>query len=205
MAPLGLVMATELEAGPLSAALGLALIRSKPYRVYAGCGTVLVISGIGKAHAAAATAHLIEGYAPALIVNLGVAGALNNEFALGEICQAVSVTEPDRLDVFSNQSPEFRPTLTPGPRAIRLATMDRPARTASERAQLAIQAELIDMEGAAVLQTAITYGLSCHLIKVVSDTPARPSIKANLSSSPDLCGALAGLSELLHRLAGSAQ
>ncbi|OPZ59853.1 MAG: nucleosidase [Deltaproteobacteria bacterium ADurb.Bin510] len=200
MARLGLVMATELEAGPLIAALDLRLLQNRPYRIYGNTALTLVISGIGKAHAAAGTAHLIERHAPELIANLGVAGALSDSFSLGELCQAASVTEPDRLDVFTNQSPEFTPATLSGPRQVRLATMDRPARTAAERAELAELAELIDMEGAAVIQTAATYGLSCHLIKLVSDTPEQPDLKANLTKNPSLPGHLPRILTLLEQI-----
>jgi adenosylhomocysteine nucleosidase len=193
-------MATLLEADPLIAALGLRPLSVQPYAVYAGGETLLVISGIGKAHAAAATAHLIERHRPETIVSLGVAGALNATFSLGELCQAASVTEPDRLDVFTNRNPEFRPAVLSGPRQVRLATMDRPARTQAERTQLSEQAELIDMEGAAVIQTAASYGLGCHLLKLVSDTPAQPDIKANLIDNPDLLAALPDLLALLDRI-----
>ena len=190
-------MATMLEAGPLIEALGLELLYASPYAVYSGARLKLIVSGIGKAHAAAATAHLIEGHQPALVISLGVAGSLNDSFALGEICQAMAACEPDRIEVLSGRMPEFMFTSLCDFRRVRLATMDKPASTPTERAALADLAELIDMEGAAVAQTAATYGLSCGLIKIVSDTPAEPNILKNLRQHAIVPGAVDSLRAFL--------
>lgn len=192
-----------LEAGALIEALGLELLYASPYAVYSGARLKLIISGIGKAHAAAATAHLIEGHQPALVVSLGVAGALNDSFTLGEICQAATACEPDRLDVISGRMPEFMFTSLTALRRVRLATMDKPASTPAERAALSGLAELIDMEGASVAQTAATYGLSCGLIKIVSDTPSAPKILENLKQHAIVPQALDRIQAILRELAAT--
>lgn len=70
-----LVMATLLEAKPFIKGLALKRISARPFPVYQGGDLVAVISGIGKANCAMATACACLEFNPRVLVNLGAAGA----------------------------------------------------------------------------------------------------------------------------------
>ncbi|NLC71733.1 MAG: 5'-methylthioadenosine/S-adenosylhomocysteine nucleosidase [Desulfuromonadaceae bacterium] len=52
-----------------------------------------------------------------------------------------------------------------------LVFLDRPVKDLLNREQVARCAELVDMEGAAVAQTAHRFHVPCYLFKYLSDTP----------------------------------
>jgi len=164
-------MATMTEAAPLIRGLALAEIECPPFRVFKDSRIVLVVSGIGKANAAMACAWLIQGFRPYLICNIGAAGALDQKTRLGEIYHINRVIEPDRPDLQTGVSMEHLPDVLEGFTLASLATQDRPLHTPEERKEVAGMADLVDMEGAAVVQTARRFGLGCFLFKFVSDTP----------------------------------
>jgi adenosylhomocysteine nucleosidase len=65
----------------------------------------------------------------------------------------------------------------------RLVTCDRPVFDARRRAELSLQGDLIDMEGAAVARVAGLYGIPCAMLKGVSDsadTTGRQAIASNI-------------------------
>ncbi len=177
---LGLVMASELEAAPLLARRDFRLLRAAPFPVYRGPGTRLVIAGIGKANAAAATAFLIARLGPARVVNAGAAGALAVGLALGDIFQVGSIVEPDRPLLRGAGWHAAAADPLPGLPVASLATLDHPVRTARERRRLAALAELVDMEAAAVVQTCRQFALPVQVVKYVSDTAAQPDIVGNI-------------------------
>ena len=71
-----LVVALAAEARPLLAPHRLQGVNGHPYRICAGEQTHLIVSGIGKVAAAAATAYLraLIGDTPAAWLNIGIAG-----------------------------------------------------------------------------------------------------------------------------------
>ncbi len=182
---LGLIMATMLEAEALIKDLGLQPQPAGPFRTYDNSNIILVICGIGKAAAAAATAWLITRDDPDMLINLGAAGALCLDLPLGKILTVRRVVEPDRLNLETGGPREgLAQTAGSFDQAV-LATMDSPARSEAERAAIAGLADLIDMEGAAVLQTAALFGKECRLLKFVSDTPENHAIRENIARLRD--------------------
>jgi len=195
---IGLLMATMLEAKPFVKELSLRKYEQKPFEIYGNEKLLLIISGIGKTNAAAACAYLILKKNPSCICNLGAAGAMGEEHALGNIYHISKVTEPDRPELKSGMPHEHMPDtlLTPlvppqgisqispagdvaFPTAI-LATQDRPMKNPEERKAIAQTAHLADMEGAAVVQTCRRFHTKCCLFKFVSDTPLEHSIVSNI-------------------------
>jgi len=182
-------MATMTEASPLIRGLALAETASSPFRIFKDARIVLTISGIGKANAAMACASLIQRFRPYLICNIGAAGALDEKRKLGELYHINRVIEPDRPDFRTGAFMEQLPDVLEGFTLASLATQDRPLRTAEERKEAAGLADLVDMEGAALLQTARRFGLGCFLFKFVSDTPAhaqRSAIIENIERFRDV-------------------
>ncbi len=185
-------MATRLEAQPLIDLFGLQPVCARPVRAFARKGVMLVIGGIGKANAALGTAWLIERYRPDLIFNLGAAGAVDRACILGSIWEIARIFEPDRPDLVTGLPLEHAlQPITGLPTAI-LATQDRPVITDAEREALSAKVQLVDMEGAAVVQVSRRYGCGCVLVKFVSDTGQDQDIRFNIENlRDDFCASVA--------------
>jgi nucleoside phosphorylase len=149
----------------------------------------LIISGIGKVNAAMACVWLIRSMEPYLICNIGAAGALDEKVKLGALYHINKVIEPDRPDLRTGVFMEHIPDVLEGFSLAALATQDRPLRLPGERKEIVGIADLVDMEGAAIVQTARRFGLGCFLFKFVSDTPAhdrRSTIIKNIERLRDV-------------------
>lgn len=167
----GIVMATMLEAKPLVQALSLEPEADGPIRVYRGDGIRLAISGIGKVNAGAALAYLVMKHGIGVAVNLGAAGATSGLPGLGNIMHVNRVIEYDRPHVMKREMRVAFPEVLPGFSMASLATQDVPVIEPELRSAMAAYADLVDMEGAAVLQVSKIFGIPCYLFKIVSDTP----------------------------------
>jgi adenosylhomocysteine nucleosidase len=167
----GIIMATGLEAGPYIKAFKMREIEERPFLVY-GCGEmILIISGIGKANASMATAYICTRLDPEWILNLGAAGATQESRGLGSTYHIEKVIEPDRPDLGSGTPYVQIPDVLPGFQKAILATQDKPVERIEDFRQIAPFADLVDMEGASVVQASRRFGKRCLLFKYVSDTP----------------------------------
>jgi adenosylhomocysteine nucleosidase len=172
--PIGIIMATRLEAAPFVEALGLAEVKRGRMALFEGEGVFLMLSGIGKTNAAIATAYCCTVFRPRWVLNLGAAGAAKISFPMGGIFHIAHVIEYDR-PLFSGKGPRHhRPYVLSGYQEATLATQDRPVITRDHREEVARFADLVDMEGAAVVQAAHRFDTPCVLFKFVSDTPDHP-------------------------------
>ena len=166
-----IVMATMLEAKPFVLGMSLRQTRKIPFRLFQNNGMLLIISGIGKANAAMATAYSCLKFNPACICNLGAAGATRSGYDLGEIFHIQKIVEPYRPDLKTGKPCVHKPDLLAGFKTTILATSDRAVLDPKERKAISINADLIDMEGASVVQACRTFNKDCYLFKFVSDTP----------------------------------
>ncbi len=167
----GIIMATGLEAGPFIKAFRMPEIEDRPFMVY-GCGEmILAISGIGKANASMATAYICTKFDPEWIVNLGAAGATRESWGLGSIYHIEKVVEPDRPHPGSGTPYVQTPDVMPGFQKAVLATQDKAVDDIETFRRIAHLADLVDMEGASVVQTSRRFGKRCLLFKFISDTP----------------------------------
>ncbi len=169
--PIGLILATRIEAEPFVEALGLRRIGQSPLPVYKGAGVTLVISGIGKTNAAIAATYCCAVFHPGWIVNLGAAGSTKASHGLGDVFHITKVIEWDRPLLSSNSPHVHQPHILGGFREAVLATQDKPVIDRDHRGVIEPYADLVDMEGAAVVQAARKLGTPCVLFKFVSDTP----------------------------------
>lgn len=167
---IGLVFATLLEADPFIKGFSLKDCEREPFAVYRNETFRLIISGIGKANAAMACAYIIRKYHPSCICNLGAAGATDKTFILGESYHITKVIEPDRPQLKTGLFHEHSPHVLSGFHQAILATQDRPVNNPEEKREIALLAQLVDMEGASVVQAAGLYQTTCYLFKFVSDT-----------------------------------
>ena len=129
----------------------------------------LVICGIGKTAAAAATAKaLAERPGTELVVNLGTAGALKDGLEGLHLPGVVLNHDIDAAAIRAlGYDPEER--LEVGGDATVLASGDVFVSDPRVRERLAAQADLVDMEGYAVAWAARQFGVPVRLVKHVSD------------------------------------
>jgi len=167
----GIIIATDNEARPFIKAFKMKEIEDWPVPVY-GCDNIfLAISGIGKANAATATAYVCAKFDPEWILNLGAAGATRESCHLGDIYHIEKVIEPDRPHPASGSPYVQTPDVLPDFQKAVLATQDKPIESPEDFRQVAPLADLVDMEGASVVQASKRFGKRCLLFKFVSDTP----------------------------------
>ena len=195
-----LVVALAAEARPLLASYRLRGVSGHPYRICAGEQTHLIVSGIGKVAAAAATAYLraLIGDAPAAWLNIGIAG--HGSQAVGTALLAHKV-----VDIASGKL--FYPTFTAPPpcRTTLLHTVDRVQPAAGDAAY--------DMEASGFCEAAQRFATSerVHCLKVVSDNPqssyqelnaekVEALIEAQLDMIAQVGEHLRALSQQLHAL-----
>ena len=166
-----LIAATLMEAEPFIKILDMKEIEKKPFSIFEGKDILLVISGIGKANAATGTAYCCIKYQPVCILNAGAAGAVDESYKVGSIFQIEKTIEPDRPHLRSNKPWVQTPDTLEGFNNAVLATQDKPINNLETFKELSNLADLVDMEGASVLQAAGRFNTRCYLFKFVSDTP----------------------------------
>jgi adenosylhomocysteine nucleosidase len=130
--------------------------------------------GVGKVQAATTLAARLASAPVDLVVNVGTAGGLHGQ-RLGEIVEVGRVHQHDfdhvGVGAFVGRPVPGGPLALSGPpgAAGRLATGDRVIVSAADRAALAEQADVVDMEGYAVAATARAFGRDVWIVKAVSD------------------------------------
>lgn len=166
-----LVAATLMEAEPFIKILNMTEIEKRPFPIFRGKEVMLGVSGIGKANAAMCTAYCCIKYQPGCILNAGAAGAVDETREVGTIFQIEKIIEPDRPHLRKNTPWVQTPDTIDGFECATLATQDKPVHDVETFKELSAVADLVDMEGAAVLQAAKRFNTGCYLFKFVSDTP----------------------------------
>ncbi|QBX57105.1 nucleosidase [Nocardioides seonyuensis] len=134
-------------------------------------GLPLVITGLGKTHAAAATARALASYddpSHVTVVNIGTAGALRPGLT-GMHEPGVVLNHDISADVIRALGYDPRERLEIGGSEIVLATGDVFVTDPAVRDLLAQRAHLVDMEGYAVAWAALAAGARVRLVKHVSD------------------------------------
>ena len=165
-------MATRIEADPFLTGLNLHKITSSPIPAYKNSDFLLIVSGIGKCNAAIAATYSICSHDTHRIFNLGAAGSTTDRFRVGQIVHINKVLEQDRPHLLNNKERTFEPGLLEGYPMATLATQDIPVTSPEARASLSHAADLVDMEGAAVVQACQKMHVPVYLFKIVTDTPA---------------------------------
>ncbi|WP_415839476.1 nucleosidase, partial [Nocardioides zeicaulis] len=131
----------------------------------------LVVTGMGKVAAAAATARALASYDDLdglTVVNLGTAGALRP--GLTGLFEAGAVLNHDlSADAVRALGHDPQERLVVGKSDVVLATGDVFVTDPAVRDALAAQAHLVDMEGYAVAWAALRAGVPVRLVKHVSD------------------------------------
>ncbi|NYE38240.1 adenosylhomocysteine nucleosidase [Nocardioides cavernae] len=132
----------------------------------------LLITGIGKTAAAAATARALAAYdhlSGLTVVNVGTAGALRPGLS-GLFEPGVVLNHDINADVIRSLGHDPQERLVVGTSEVVLATGDVFVSDPVVRDALAGRAHLVDMEGYAVAWAAQQAGVPVRLVKHVSDT-----------------------------------
>lgn len=175
---IGVLFATLQEADPFLQHLCAQPASREGIPVYTGClpasghkPICIGITGMGPSAAATATECFLRRHKPKTLINAGICGALENGdgfdpgaiFAVNEA--ALDPSAPGAFDT------PFR--LSTGPWSdlptARLVTVNAPVFEHDRKAVLAVQGELVDMEGAAVAHNAVRAGVTCWIVKGVTD------------------------------------
>ena len=176
-------------------------------RPHLASGDRLLVCGVGKVNAAAATQRAIDGGATE-IWNVGVAGGLDPSMEVGASYVVDRAVEYDfdlaqvngtRIGVHNERTTPYfacAADFAPGlPRAT-LATGDRFGDDAADFATLdGLEATVRDMEGAAVAHVCETNGVPCRIVKCLSDVRGKGAMTRQYREN--LAKALAALSETL--------
>jgi adenosylhomocysteine nucleosidase len=137
-------------------------------------GVLVAATGDGPQEAARVAAILCARYRPALLIGVGVAGALTPDLGVGDLVVAFRV-----LDCAGETPPPHavlvvQAAAKPGARQGTLLSVDRPVVTAAGKAalagQLGVGSAAVDMESAAWARAAAAHGIPCLFLRAVSDT-----------------------------------
>jgi nucleoside phosphorylase len=206
---IALLAATEREAGPLLANLGALEIQHTPFPTWRAAVSGpfgearLVVSGVGKVAAAAATASLLAQTDVDWLINFGACGVLRDRRDLtpGTLCQANQAEEGDHCGIGDRPADpvDCRTLEETGLTPVNLVTVDRPIFDADWRTRLAAHGQVVDMEGAAVARTAAWFGVPCTLIKAITDTAGNQDRQRLQARLDRMAAALAAkVLEILH-------
>lgn len=166
------------------------------------CGrdTAVVVCGVGKVNAAAGAQYAIDCLGATAIVNIGVAGGLNDGCEIAEIYGIDSVVQYDFDLVQINNTPigtlnEYdRPYLPLSVSPIyplrKLATGDRfnDDKSDFELLTKTLGADIRDMEGGAIAHVCRHADIPCYSFKVISDVAGLGSTTKQFLHNLELCG-----------------
>ena len=130
---------------------------------------LLTLTGLGKIKATLRTERFLRDHQPERIIHVGTCTALNDSLRVGQIIAAAQVFEGDRIELAAPTYPRM-PLELPfeGLTSGTLVTQDHVARDRAEKSYWQRIADISDMTGYAVAYVSATYGIPCHIVKVVA-------------------------------------
>lgn len=164
-----------------------------------GKKTGLVICGVGKVNAACGTQIALDVLKSDCIINLGVAGGLNDGVKIGEVYKIshavqydfdltqLNGTEIGTLDEFKNNYLPLSEAVNYP--AKKLATGDRfnDSKADYELLTKTLNADIRDMEGGAIAQVCIHAKVPCFEYKIISDLAGSGSTTEQYLNNLSLC------------------
>ena len=183
---IGIVIAMESEANILLEEMNiLHSIKISGKNVHVGTAyekeVVLCVCGVGKVNAAIGTQILIDKFNAEKILNFGVAGSLNQQTNLCQVYQISNAAQFDfdlvqlngtKMGTLNEYEEPYLPlNLLDGFLCRKLGTADRFNDSQEDYKLLTeeLAADIRDMEGGAIVQTAYAAGLPVYSIKAISD------------------------------------
>jgi adenosylhomocysteine nucleosidase len=145
------------------------------FRFFEEGAAVLVCGGIGGQPARRAAEAVIENYAPTIVYSVGFCGALDPELKAGDVIQPAQVIDAgdgSRVNLREGQGI-----------LVSFASVATPAQKA--KLKESFDAQIVDMEAAAVARAAQARGIEFAAMKAVSDEYdfAFPSLEQFIDSS----------------------
>lgn len=159
----------------------------------------VAICGVGKVNAAAGTQLAISLFKPDCIVNLGVAGGLNERCTVGSIYCVSSAVQYDfdlcqlngtAIGTLDEYKENYMPLCTTTKFPLRrLATADRfnDSKTDYKLITRELNADLRDMEGASVVHVCRRTGVPVYAFKAVSDVAGSESTTEQYLQNLKIC------------------
>lgn len=134
-------------------------------------GGLVIITGIGPMAAKAATEYALSDRGAKRILNVGICGALTHAVDPGHMCHITEIIEGDVLlkDPSTPSQPLATDSLWRSLPAARLVSVSEPVFGGEGRTILANHADMVDMEGYAIVQVCKQNRVPFQLLKVVSD------------------------------------
>lgn len=160
------------EATPFIESLGirnteLKVGRSEGYSI-GGIDIVLGICGIGVVSARKNMKVFFERYDISEVVNVGVCGALNDVLLINGMCNVSSVFLWPEIDK-GCYTPSYNYYGRLGLKRLKLATVMKPVFDSDLRKEISDNADIVDMEGAAIARICQEKDVPCTFLKGVSD------------------------------------
>jgi adenosylhomocysteine nucleosidase len=155
-------------------------------------GVDVLLTGIGKVAAATSVARAVAERRPSRVLNIGTAGALRE--GVEGIHRIGRVIEHDvdhaALSALIGE-PVPGEVLLDADLPMVLATGDAFVQGGPERLRLAERAHLVDMEGYAIARACAAMGVTCEIVKVVSDAADEEAARTWLEQMDDLARTVA--------------
>lgn len=129
----------------------------------------VLVTGVGKVCAASALSALLARHRPSRLINLGTAGALKSGWAGTHVVGRVIQHDFDDEAIHALTGERYGAAIDLAAAGPVLASGDAFISDPAARERLALQADLVDMEGYAVARVAREFGLDATLVKEVSD------------------------------------
>jgi adenosylhomocysteine nucleosidase len=127
------------------------------------------VTGVGKVCAASALSALLARHRPVRLVNLGTAGSLKPGWEGPHVVARVIQHDFDDEAIHAITGEHYGAPIVLGEGGPVLASGDAFVNDPVVRNRLALQADLVDMEGYAVARVARQFGLEVTLVKDISD------------------------------------
>ena len=168
------------------------LVQGQVVTIFENDDLVLIECSIGKVAAGFATHYVITNFNPEVIINIGVAGAVNQSFNPGDVFFVKKVFQHDVYVPGDNYQDKFYARIEgevpeiSDVKSVVLATGDQFIDDITKVEELSKKADLVDMEGYAVAYTAEKFNTKTILIKAVSDKAdfsAKESFEENLDKA----------------------
>lgn len=154
-----------------------------------GKDAAVVVSGVGKSNAAAATQVALSLFGPSRIINLGVAGGMRPSMSVGEIYAVESAVEYDfdlatlngtEVGTLNERKSPYIPLKVAKDNRLPTAILGTGDRFSDDDTDIPLLTRLgiglRDMEGAAIAHVCETAGVPCLSWKCVSDVHGRESM-----------------------------
>lgn len=150
--------------------VGLDLARCPVFRTRMGETEILVaLTGIGSVRARRATRYALQS-APDVCISSGLAGAVKETYARGEVLAAAQVAETRGKHVFRSDAALVERAAACGARRVeRFLTSPSVLISVAAKRELAAQGDAVEMESAGVMAAASAENIPAVAIRVISD------------------------------------